>query len=74
MGYSGRDPHRTVPITVHDLRALLHWATVGVRLSEGGSYADEIVQSDSDPGIIRDYAQRIKFQLPGRPVFKQERD
>ncbi len=72
MGYEGREPHKTMPITLHDLRALLHWATVGVAGHRGGSYANEIEAREGDPGIIQSYANDIGFKLPFRPVFKKD--
>lgn len=71
MGYEGRDPFKSAVIVVHDLRALLHWAAIGVSMNVGGSYANEISQREGDPGIIKSTADHIKFHLPCKPVFKE---
>ena len=58
-----------VEIVTTDLRALLHWACVGVSQSRGGSYQNDI------ENIIDQYARDIGFykQLPTSPVkFKKE--
>ena len=67
-----RDTEDTVPVTRHDLRALLHWATVGVSQSNGGSYENDVEEREGDQGIIRSYADHIKFILPAVPKFKEQ--
>lgn len=54
-------------IVTSDLRALLHWASVGVHQSKGGSYQHEIET------IINSYAKHLKFQLPYQPKFQEEK-
>ena len=66
-----RDTEDTVPVTRHDLRGLLFWAAIGVSQSEGGSYANDIEEMEGDPGIIKSYADHIKFILPAVPKFKE---
>lgn len=56
-------------LTYYELRALLFWATVGVRKSEGGSYY-EAAENEGDEGVINSIANGIKFKLPAAPRFK----
>jgi len=56
-------------VTIHDLRALLFWATIGVSKSEGGQYAD-IEESEGDPGILKSIADPIGYKLSRKPRFR----
>jgi hypothetical protein len=56
----------TIKITKHELRALLHWASVGIENSLGGSYNDAV----GSKGIIMSLAKRLKFRLYAKPLFK----
>ena len=51
-------------IVTSDLRALLWWATVGMRSAVGGSYENEV------DDILESYAKAIGFKLPGKPKFR----
>jgi len=53
-------------IVVSDLKALLFWATVGVRKSRSGSYGNEIIE------IINSYAEYVRVELPGKPRWSVE--
>lgn len=55
-------------INYRDLRGLLFWAAIGVAKSENGSYP-EVCESPDDEGVIRSYAEHIKFPLPVAPRF-----
>jgi len=59
----------TISVQIHDLRALLHWAAIGVSMNTCGSYADA-AEEPHDSGIINEYANRIHFSVSVRPVFK----
>ena len=61
--------HDVVHVTIHNLRALLFWATIGVSKSEGGQYAD-IEESESNPGILKSNADHIGYKLPKKPRFR----
>ena len=51
-------------VVTGDLRALLFWATIGMRKSRGGAYADELDY------IIKAYSKAIRFKgLPDKPVW-----
>ncbi len=63
--------HDPVSVEIHDLRALLFWASLGISRSTGGSYADA-GDRPGDYGIISDLAWRIGFSLPVAPVFKEK--
>jgi hypothetical protein len=52
-----------VVIDVHDLRALLFWATFGVRHAAGGQYSGDI------ESIITNHARASRFKLDQPPVF-----
>jgi hypothetical protein len=45
-------------VVTDDLKALLFWASVGVRQSKGGAYEAHI------ENIIESYAKHLKLQLP----------
>ncbi len=62
-----------VPVNIHDLRVLLFWASVGVKNSMAGSYRDAL-ERDDDPGVIRSYAEHIKFFIRGKIRFKAEQE
>lgn len=53
-------------IVVGDLRALLFWATVGVRAMTGGTYENDICE------IIRSYSKTIGYQGE-KPKFGADR-
>ncbi len=57
-------------LTYYDLRALLHWAAIGISMQKGGSYTDAAESPGYDIGIINSYAEHIKFMLPVKPRFK----
>ena len=54
-------------VVTSDLRALLFWATVGVRNSRGGSGEKEI------GNIIESYAETARFKMDVPPVFGADR-
>lgn len=55
-------------ITYRDLRILLFWASVGVATHKYGQYP-QIEQTEGDPGVLKSYADHIRFQLPYPPKF-----
>jgi hypothetical protein len=59
-------PKEVTEIIVHDLRALLFWATVGIRQSTAGSYQDI-------KDIIESYACDIDFKLDKDPEWGADR-
>lgn len=55
-------------IVSENLRMLLFWASVGIHLSRGGAYADEV------PHVLEGYAEHLRFKLPYEPRFKGQED
>lgn len=53
-------------ISAHDLRALLFWASIGVRDHVGGSYQQSIER------IIRHHAKALSYPLTFQPIFKKK--
>ena len=56
---------KNTEVVVEDLRALLFWASVGVKNSRGGSYASEI------ENIIESYCAYLGIKHA--PKFKREK-
>jgi hypothetical protein len=57
-----------VTIVAENLRMLLFWASVGVHLSRGGAYEEEV------PHVLESYAEHIGFKLPYEPKFRGDED
>lgn len=57
---------KTVVLTQHEVNALLHWASVGIRGAVSGSYLD-------GPDIVEAVAKRAKYYTK-KPIFGEYRE
>lgn len=55
-----------IGMTKKEIRALCHWASIGISKAKGGTY------ENITPQIIEYFANKLKFSLPCKPEFNSK--